>query len=152
MHSYVSCHVHAVFAIADRRRLLRPEVQQKLWPYVGGIARENGMTALIVGGVEDHVHVLLSLPATMAISKAMQLIKGNSSKWIHETFADLRDFAWQEGYGAFSIGVSGIEGTRSYIARQAEHHRKRGFREEMEEFLKKHGMQWSPHDVGEGQG
>ena len=131
---------------------MRPEVQQKLWPYIGGIARENGMTALIVGGVEDHVHVLLSLPATMAISKAMQLIKGNSSKWIHETFADLRDFAWQEGYGAFSIGVSGIEGTRSYIARQAEHHRKRSFREEMEEFLKKHGMQWSPHDEEAGQG
>jgi REP element-mobilizing transposase RayT len=105
------------------------------------------MPALSIGGVEDHVHVLLSLPSTLSISKAMQLIKGNSSKWIHETFADLRYFAWQEGYGAFSIGVSGIEDTRSYIARQAEHHRKRSFREEIEEFLVKHGMTWTERDA-----
>lgn len=147
MHSYVSCHLHCVFAVSGRRRLLNPEVVRRLWPYLGGIARENGMTALAVGGAEDHVHVLLSLRGTLAISKAMQLIKGNSSKWIHETFDDLADFTWQEGYGAFSIGVTGIDATRSYIARQVEHHRKRGFREEMAEFLKKHGMQWSQHDA-----
>lgn len=147
MHSYVSCHLHCVFAVSQRRRLLRPDVQRRLCPYIGGIARENGMCALAVGGVEDHVHTLLALPGPLSISKAVQMIKGNSSKWVHETFTDLRDFAWQEGYGAFSIGIAGIEGTRNYITRQAEHHRKRSFREEMEEFLNKHGMTWAERDA-----
>src|SRR6188472_3916324 len=104
MHSYVCIYIHCVFATSQRRPFLRPEVRQRLWPYIGGIARENGMVAKAVGGIEDHVHALLSLPATMAVSKAMQLIKGNASKWIHETFSDLLEFAWQVGYGAFGIG------------------------------------------------
>jgi REP-associated tyrosine transposase len=85
MHSYVSCLLHCVFATSGRRPFLLPDVQQRLWPYIGGVARQNKMTALTVGGVKDHMHVLLSLPGTISISKAMQLIKGNSSKWIHET-------------------------------------------------------------------
>lgn len=149
MHSYVCCYLHRVFATAGRERFLQTDVQQRLWPYLGGVARENGMTAMAVGGVEDHVHILLSLPSTVSISRALQLLKGNSSKWIHETFADRRRFAWQEGYGAFSIAVSGIEATRRYIARQSEHHRRKSFREEMEEFLKKHGMKWTERDAVE---
>lgn len=105
------------------------------------------MMAKAVGGIEDHVHALLSLPATLAISKAMQLIKGNASKWIHETFSDLSEFAWQDGYGAFGIGISGVDATRNYIARQVEHHRKRTFREEMDGFLRKHHMQWTERDA-----
>jgi REP element-mobilizing transposase RayT len=87
---------------------LSAEIRQRLWPYLGGVARDNCIKALAVGGVADHVHVLLSLPGTMSVAKAMQLLKGNSSKWIHETFPKLRGFAWQEGYAAFSIGVSGL--------------------------------------------
>ena len=98
------------------------------------------MKALAIGGVADHVHVLLSLPATMSVAKAMQLLKGNSSKWIHETFPELRSFAWQEGYGAFSIGVSGIEETRTYIQSQEEHHRTGTYREEVIMFLQRHGL------------
>ena len=101
------------------------------------------MSAIEIGGVEDHIHVLLSLPSTLAISKAVQLLKGNSSKWIHETFPEHHAFEWQEGYGAFSIGVSGIETTVDYIRRQAEHHRQRSFKEELIEFLKKHNL---PYD------
>lgn len=86
--------------------MITEPLQERLWPYLGGIARENDMTALAVGGVVDHVHILLALPATVSISKAIQLIKGGSSKWIHETFPQHRGFAWQEGYGAFSIGIS----------------------------------------------
>jgi REP element-mobilizing transposase RayT len=107
---------------------------------LGGIARENRMKALAIGGVADHVHVLLSLPAAMSISKAMQLLKGNSSKWIHETFPALRQFAWQEGYGAFSIGVSGIDETCACIREQEEHHRTRTYREEVMMFLQRYGM------------
>ena len=142
MHSFVSCLMHCVFATKERRPFIKPELQTRLWPYLGGIARENKMKALMIGGVEDHVHVLLSLPSTLSVAKAVQLIKGNSSKWIHETFPEHQSFEWQEGYGAFSIGVSGIDDTVKYIQNQAEHHRKMSFKEEVAVFLKKHGMEY----------
>lgn len=142
MHSFVSCLMHCVFATKERRPLIKPELQARLWPYLGGIARENRMKALMIGGVEDHVHVLLSLPSTLSVAKAVQLIKGNSSKWIHETFPEHQSFEWQEGYGAFSIGISGVDDTVKYIQNQAEHHRKMGFKEEVAVFLKKHGMEY----------
>ncbi|MBX3418662.1 MAG: IS200/IS605 family transposase [Pirellulaceae bacterium] len=140
MHSFVSCHLHVVFATKGRQPLITPEIAARLWPYIGGIARENKMKAIKVGGIEDHIHILLSLPSTIAISKAVQLIKGNSSKWIHETFLSASSFAWQEGYGAFSIGVSGIDDTIAYIENQAAHHQKKSFRDELEAILRKHGM------------
>ena len=140
MHSFVSCLMHCVFATKERRPLIKPELQARLWPYLGGIARENKIKALMIGGVEDHVHVLLSLPSTLSVAKAMQLIKGNSSKWIHETFPEHQSFEWQEGYGAFSIGISGVDDTVKYIQNQPEHHRKMTFKEEVTVFLKKHGM------------
>jgi REP element-mobilizing transposase RayT len=140
MHSFSSSLHHCVFATKDREPVLIPRLRERLWPYLGGIARENGMKTLAIGGVADHVHVLLSLPSTISVAKAMQLLKGNSSKWIHETFPELRSFAWQEGYGAFSIGVSGIEATCAYIRNQEEHHRTRTYREEVIMFLQRHGL------------
>ena len=147
MHSFNSCLMHCVFAVKGRAPLLTPAIRERLWPYLGGIARENDMKALAIGGVADHVHVLVSLPSTLAVSKAMQLLKGNSSKWLRETFPELRTqgFAWQEGFGAFSIGVSGMKDTVEYIRTQEEHHRQRSYREEVEAFLKKHGI-----DTGAG--
>jgi REP element-mobilizing transposase RayT len=100
------------------------------------------MKAVEIGGVEDHVHVLLSLPATMAVSKAMQLIKGGSSKWIHETFPEHREFAWQQEYGAFSVSVSQLDKTIEYIKGQGPHHRKVTFQEEFLELLKKHRIEY----------
>jgi len=140
MHSFISSLHHCVFATKGRETSLSAEIRERLWPYLGGVARENGMKALAIGGVADHVHMLLSLPAKMSVAKAMQLLKGNSSKWIHETFPKLRNFAWQEGYAAFSIGVSGIEETRAYIRNQEEHHRTRTYREEVIMFLKRHRL------------
>src|SRR5436190_17279619 len=102
-HSFTSSLYHCVFSTKNRAKIITSELQERLWPYMGGIARDNGMKALAIGGIEDHVHLLLSLPSTLAIAKAIQWIKGNSSKWVHETFPDLAHFAWQEGYGAFSI-------------------------------------------------
>jgi len=146
MHSFNSCLMHCVFSTKERRPWLTPGICERLWPYLGGIARANDLKALAIGGVADHVHVLLSLPATIPVSKAMQLLKGNSSKWLRETFPELRaqDFEWQEGFGAFSIGVSGVEDTIRYIQNQEEHHRRRSFREELEGFLKKHGGECKP--------
>ena len=140
MHSFVSSLHHCVFATKGREPVLLPEIRERLWPYLGGIARENGMKALAIGGVADHVHTLLSLPATMSVAKAMQLLKGNSSKWIHETFPELGSFTWQEGYGAFSIGIAGIDETCAYIRDQEEHHRTRSYREEVIAFLQRHGL------------
>jgi REP element-mobilizing transposase RayT len=97
------------------------------------------MKTLAGGGVADHVHLLISLPATLSVAKAIQLLKGNSSKWIHETFPKMNGFAWQEGYGAFSIGVSGVAATVDYIGNQTEHHRQRTFREEFAAMLCRHG-------------
>lgn len=149
MHSFNSCLMHCVFSAKERRPFLTAAIRARLWPYLGGIARENGMKALAIGGVADHVHLLLSLPATLSVSKAMQLLKGNSSKWLRETFPELRqqDFAWQEGFGAFSIGVSGVEDTKHYIQTQEEHHRQRSFREELEIFLKKHGCEYKAEEL-----
>jgi putative transposase len=140
--SYVSAYFHCVFSTKERRRLITPALAQRLWPYLGGIARENKIKALEIGGVEDHVHVLLSLPATMSIAKALQLIKGGSSKWIHETFPEHRLFAWQEKYGAFSASVSQLDTIIRYIKGQEEHHRKLSFQEEFLALLKKHRIEF----------
>jgi REP element-mobilizing transposase RayT len=138
--------MHCVFSTRERRPLLTDPIRERLWPYLGGIARQNEMKALAIGGVADHVHLLLSIPPTLSVSKAMQLLKGNSSKWLRETFPELRqhDFAWQEGFGSFSIGVSGVGETIHYIETQEEHHRRRSFREELEIILKKHGYDYMP--------
>ncbi len=106
---------------------------------MGGIARQNGATALAVGGVEDHVHLLLSLTANVSIAHVMQEIKAGSSKFMHETFA--KDFDWQKGYGAFSIGASQREHAIEYIAHQAEHHKKKSFDEEFRELCRLYGIQ-----------
>ncbi len=90
----------------------------------------------------DHVHVLLSLPATLSVAKALQLLKGNSSKWLHETFPELGNSGWQEGYAAFSIEASQVDETVAYIRGQDGHHRTRSFREEVELFLRRHGMEY----------
>ena len=147
MHSYTSCLMHCVWATKERRPLIQPDIQQRLWPYLGGIARENKMKLLIAGGVEDHVHVLISIPATLSVSKSIQLLKGNSSKWLHDAFKEHWNFEWQEGYGAFSIGISGVADTTRYIQGQAKHHHKMTFREEIGQFLKKHGMQYVERDL-----
>ena len=140
--SYVSSYFHCVFSTKERRPLITPELRERLWPFLGGIARQNKMKAVEIGGVADHVHLLLSLPATMPISKAMQLIKGGSSKWIHETFPNQRLFSWQEEYGAFSVSVSQLDKTIAYIRDQPEHHRKLTFQEEFLRLLKKHGIEY----------
>ena len=142
MHSFTSCLVHCVWSTKNREASLDSKLRDRLWPYLGGIARENKMKALAIGGAVDHVHVLISLPATISVAKAIQLLKGNSSKWIHETFPKMRFFEWQEGYGAFSIGVSGVDNTVTYIRNQTEHHRTRTFREELVIMLRKHGFDY----------
>lgn len=141
-HSYSSSLFHVVFSTKDRRKCIDANLRERLWPYLGGIARENGMQLLAVGGVEDHAHLLVCIPPNLALSKAVQLLKGVSSKWIHETFQDHGHFAWQEGYGAFGISISAVEDTIAYIRRQEEHHRTRTFEEEFIVFLERHNLEF----------
>ena len=139
--------MHYVFSTKERRNTLSADLRERLWPYLGGIARENGMKALAVGGTDNHVHLLVSVSSTLSVAKVIQLIKGGSSKWIHDTFPAHGGCAWQEGYGAFSIGVSGVEDTIKYIKAQEQHHRSRSFEEEYLGFLEKHGLEFDERYV-----
>ncbi len=120
--------------------MLNPELRERLWPFLGGMAKQNGITPRCIGGVADHVHLLLSLPTTVPIAKAIQLIKAGSSAWIHQTFRQLHNFSWQQGYGAFSVSVSQLPETIHYIQNQVEHHRTRTFQQEYLAFLKRHEL------------
>ena len=141
-HSYIIIIVHYIFSTQDRRKIITPRLEKRLWAYMGGIARKNNMKALAIGGIQDHVHVLLSLPSTLSIAKAIKLIKGGSSTWVHETFFEYKDFKWQEGYGAFSISLSRANDTFRYINNQKEHHHTKTYEEEYLALLKQHGIRY----------
>jgi REP element-mobilizing transposase RayT len=145
-HTYCSALFHCVFSTRERQCLISPELQGRLWAYMGGIARENGMTALAVGGTEDHAHLLLALPSVLSVAEAMQRIKSGSSRWLHAE-CGLKGFEWQKGYGAFSVGCSQVNATVAYIAGQEEHHRKRDFQAEFLSILKRHGIGYDPRYV-----
>jgi REP element-mobilizing transposase RayT len=140
--TYTSLHYHIVFSTKNREPWLTAPMRERLWPYLGGIARENHMTALEVGGVSDHVHVLVSIPPTVAVAKAVQLMKGGSSHWLKSEFRSLAGFAWQDGYGAFTVSESQIGTVRAYIRNQAEHHRTKTFAEEYRALLERHHVEF----------
>ncbi|GDY14893.1 transposase [Planctomycetota bacterium] len=144
-HTYVVTYVHVVFSTKGRRPLISVEAMPRLHAYLGGITREHDTVAMEIGGVEDHVHLLLKIPATVAVAKLVQLIKGGSSKWMNGNITS--DFSRQEGYGAFSVGQSQLDITRRYILNQAEHHRTGSFQDEYRAFLTKHGIAWDEAHV-----
>ncbi|MCU1271615.1 MAG: transposase IS200-family protein [Acidobacteriaceae bacterium] len=144
-HTYTSELLHVVFSTKQRRSSISADMHDRLWAFLGGIARGNGFKAIAVGGTDNHVHMLLSLPATMPLATAMQLLKGGSSKWLNETIEP--HFEWQQGYGAFSVSVSHQRQTIFYINSQAEHHRTRNFEEEFISFLKKLDIDYDPKYV-----
>jgi REP element-mobilizing transposase RayT len=141
-HTYISCDIHCIFATKERAPLLTPEIQGRLFPYFGGIAQQNRLGLFAVGGIEDHVHLLFSIPTTISISAAVKLFKGSSSRWIHQTFPYMEQFAWQEGYGAFGVSRSLRENTIKYINTQIEHHRQITSAEEFRILLQKHGINY----------
>lgn len=140
--TYTALFYHFVFSTKNRIKHIQPEIEERLWKYIGGIARHYKMTAIQVGGVEDHLHALVMAPPTLAPFEIAKYLKSDSSKWIHEEFADLHDFVWQDGYGAFSVSKSNVPGVVSYIQNQREHHQKQTFQEEYREFLTKHGVEY----------
>jgi REP element-mobilizing transposase RayT len=148
-HSFTSSLYRCIFSTTGHRRFIDEDLQARLWPFMGGIARNNRMKAMTIGGIGDHVHLLLSIPSTMSIAKSLQLIKGGSSAWVHEMFFERRDFAWQEGYGAFSLGISQVDRTIAYIESHSEHHRRKSFQEEFLAFLKKHHIEYDARYISD---
>lgn len=140
--TYTSLNYHIIFSTKNRQPLLTLGLEQRVWSFIGGIARKHRMTALQIGGVEDHIHALIMAPPTLSPSQIAQLLKGESSKWIHEEFSALKQFGWQDGYAAFTVSKSSIPDVISYIRNQREHHRKRSFQEEYLEFLIKNGIEY----------
>ena len=100
------------------------------------------MKPIRIGGMPDHVHMAVGLPPTLALSKALQQIKGGSSKWLKETFPTMRGFAWQDGYGAFAVSKSNVPALTAYIEKQREHHRRKTFKEEFVALLTRHGIDY----------
>ena len=131
--------VHTVFSTKDRRPYLRDKsLREELHRYLGGILASHDCQPLIIGGVEDHVHILSTLSRTGTAADMVKEIKRGSSLWLKTKSADLHDFAWQNGYGIFSVGFSQVEAVRHYIEGQEEHHRKVSFQDELRELLRRY--------------
>ena len=141
--THTSLHYHLIFSTKNRRPLIDSSWRAKLHEYLGGTARGLEGTPQGVGGVVDHVHLLVGLKTTHRLSDFMRELKKASSVWVHEHIG-LNGFHWQEGYAAFTVSASVREAVRKYIANQEEHHRVKTFREELEEFLKKSGVEFDP--------
>jgi REP element-mobilizing transposase RayT len=140
--TYTSLHYHIVFSTKNRVPYIKAEIEQRVWEYIGGVARHHDLTALQVGGIDEHIHALIMASPTIAPSQIAQWVKGESSKWIHETFPALRSFAWQEGYGAFTVSKSGLTAVVRYIQNQRAHHQQRDFQAEYLDFLQKHAVEY----------
>ncbi|HYM60142.1 MAG TPA: IS200/IS605 family transposase [Thermoanaerobaculia bacterium] len=138
-HTYSNLLTHLVFSTHDRRPCITGEMRPRLFEYMSGIARELRTTVLAAGGIADHVHMLIVTPPSLSIADALQEIKGGSSKWLHETFGPV--FDWQRGYGAFSVSRSNVPSVVRYIERQEAHHRKRDFKQEFLELLRRNGVE-----------
>ena len=138
--TFTSLHYHVIFSTKHREPWISHDIEERVWKFLGGIARENGMKALLIGGMPDHVHLALALPTTQSVSKALQLLKGGSSKWIKDTLPRMRGFGWQDGYGAFSVSKSNLPEVIAYIQNQPEHHRVKTFQEEFLAFLVRHDV------------
>jgi REP element-mobilizing transposase RayT len=134
--TYTNLLYHIVFSTRERRPLITKEKQPRLYAYVGGIVRGLGGISLAIGGIEDHLHLLAKLRPDKALSSALRDLKANSSGWMHDVFPEVRDFSWQNGYGAFTVSASQIPFVEKYILNQESHHRKRSFRDEFVEMLK----------------
>ena len=145
--TYTSLHYHVVFSTKDRYPWITLQIEQRVWSFIGRIAREHKMTALQVGGVEDHIHALVRAPPIIAPSNIAKYLKGESSLWIHHEFSSLKRFAWQDGYAAFTVSKSNVPDVIRYIKNQREHHRKKTFREEYLTLLRANNIEYDERYV-----
>jgi REP element-mobilizing transposase RayT len=140
--SYTNLLYHIVFSTKDRRPLITPEYELRLYDYLGGTIRNVGGISLELNGTEDHVHLLAKLRPDCTLSDVLRNLKANATGWMHDVFPSLKNFSWQRGYGAFTVSQSSVEAVRRYIARQKEHHQKISFRDEFIQFLLENGIEY----------
>jgi len=145
--SLASILVHVIFSTKNRVPLILPDIERELYPYLASICRAHGCPAHAVGGTENHVHIACSLGRTVSVSDLIQDVKRSSSKWIKTKGARYDSFAWQNGYGAFSIGQSQLGALKGYIDGQKEHHRVKTFEEEFREFLTRYQIEYDDRYV-----
>lgn len=146
-HTYADLLVHVVFSTKDRLPLIQDEFGGRLHEFMSGVARNEFGRALSIGGMPDHLHALVSLKSDVSMAEAMRKWKSLSSGWIHGTFPGNDAFAWQSGYGAFSVSQSNADEVIVYIERQTEHHRTMTFQEEFVAFLKRHNVPYDPTHI-----
>jgi len=125
-----------------RKPWIQKGMRKDLYAYIGGILGKKRAKLITAGGVADHIHLYASLPSVLSIGEFVNVVKSNSSKWVHESFPRLRRFAWQEGYGAFSVSKSEEHKVIRYILNQETHHAKRTFKQELVVLLDKHGIEY----------
>ena len=140
-HTYSQNVIHVVFSTKERRKLISVEFRPRLWAYAAGICKSLGIFVDGIGGMDDHVHLLIQIPPPLALAKAVMAIKANSSRWAREGGQELE---WQRGYGAFSVSASLVPAVIRYIRNQDSHHKKMSFEEEFRALLKKHGVEFDP--------
>ena len=143
--TYTQLFTHIVFHTKSTGIVMRDEDLERVFQYIGGIIREEGAVPFAIGGVADHIHILMSLPKTAALSDLMRVIKAKSSKWLRRLDSYYELFSWQDGYGAFSVSPSLMERTKNYILTQAEHHRTKTYREEYKGILEGYGIEYDEH-------
>ena len=142
--TYTSLFYHIVFSTKHRKPYIAEEIQARVWQFIGGIARAHDMTALQVGGMDDHAHVAVMARPVHSPSQIAQHLKGESSKWIRAELDNMRFFGWQDGYGAFSVSKSKVPDVINYIKKQREHHLEESFEDEYERLMKLHGVEYDP--------
>ncbi len=140
--SYVNLIYHLIFSTKDRKPLITPVYQPRLYDYIGGILRGKGGVSLGINGTDDHVHILAKLRPDFAVSDVLRDLKANATGWMHDVFPNLSDFSWQRGYGAFTVSQSHVATVQRYIAQQEEHHRRISFRDEFIRFLNANGIEY----------
>jgi putative transposase len=140
--SFGCLNYHLIFSTKNRSPLLVGDLPARLHAYVGGIVRNENGWLLAAGGMPDHIHLLTALGRESSVADIVRQIKVSSSRWIHETIPDLRAFAWQTGYAAFTVSYSHIETVKRYIANQSDHHRTVTFQEEFLAFLRRHNLEF----------
>jgi putative transposase len=136
--TYTSIFYHIVFSTKNRENWIDAEIEDRVWAYIGGIARKHKCTAIQVGGIENHIHALVLSPPIYSPSQIAQFLKGDSSKWIHQEFPKLQKFGWQDGYSAFSVSKTIVPKVVEYIKNQREHHHGKSFEDEYLDLLRWH--------------
>lgn len=145
--TFSQCYYHFVFSTKNRIDRIDRNIEERVWSYIGGIARKHGIAALQVGGTENHIHSLTGSSATVAPSQIAQWLKGESSHWIRREFGDLKDFGWQDGYGVFTVSKSHVPKVVEYIKNQRIHHQSKSFEDEYMQLLERHGINYDERYV-----